>query len=129
MPQFYIMGGMDISAIEGEVDGMLSRSLPYDAMVLALENAPFAVKDADVKAKFHEFVMRAVSTISDSSISETVDKLHDKNPSLCDNLMKYVYRGLKNAENCGSLLKWHAAITKKCGLAPVVRAMTDRKTA
>ena len=119
----------DVSAIEGEVDSLLSRSLPFDAMVLALENAPFAVKDAEVKAKFHEFVMRAVSTISDSNITDTVDKLHGKDPALCDNFMKYVYRGLKNAENCGSLLKWHAAVTKKCGLAPIVRAMTDRKTA
>ena len=123
------MAPPDVGAIEAEVDSLLSRSLPYDAMVKALENPPFATKSAEIKEKFHEFVMRSVSTISDSSIKETVDKLHGKDPALCDNLMKYIYRGLKNAENCGSLLKWHAAITTKCGLAPIVRAMTDRKTA
>jgi hypothetical protein len=43
--------------------------------------------------------------------------------------MKYVFRGLAEAESCAALLKWHGALVDVAGLGCIVRAMTDRKTA
>ena len=44
-----------------------------------------------------------------------------------DNLMKYICRGLSEADACAVLLKWHGAIVEKEGLGPIVRVMTDRR--
>jgi len=46
-----------------------------------------------------------------------------------DILMKYVFRGLAEADSCGVLLKWHGVLADVAGLGCIVRAMTDRKTA
>ena len=54
--------------------------------------------------------------------------IFESDPSICDNLMKYVFRGLGEAKNCGAMLKWHGALTKTAGMGPIVRSMTDRKT-
>jgi len=43
--------------------------------------------------------------------------------------MKYIYRGLAEAESCGTLLKWHGVVVEVAGLGPIVRAMTDRRIA
>ena len=41
--------------------------------------------------------------------------------------MKYVCRGLAEADSCAILLKWHGAIVDSAGLGPIVRVMTDRR--
>jgi len=43
--------------------------------------------------------------------------------------MKYVFRGLAEADACAVLLKWHGVLADVAGLGCIVRAMTDRKTA
>lgn len=55
----------------------------------------------------------------------------------CDTLMKYIYRGLKKAERSGAageagslaatMLKWHSSLTKKAGVACIVRVLADRR--
>ncbi len=47
----------------------------------------------------------------------------------CDTLMKYIYRGMRaTPEDSGTLLRWHAAVSRKAGLSPIVRVLADRKT-
>ena len=47
----------------------------------------------------------------------------------CDTLMKYLYRGMKhNPEDAGLLLRWHETLTKRAGVACIVRVLADRKT-
>lgn len=41
-----------------------------------------------------------------------------------DVCMKYVYEGMKDGENSGALLKWHAEVFKKGGSGCIMRAMT-----
>ena len=53
--------------------------------------------------------------------------LYDESHELCDNLMKYIYRGLSEGQYSGILFKWHASCVEVAGQGPIVRAMTDRK--
>jgi actin related protein 2/3 complex subunit 5 len=72
-----------------------------------------------------EVVLRAFSAIRDEKIGQAVKDLPE---DLCDTAMKYVYRFLQDTTNCGSMLKWHSALTKKAGVGGIVRVMTDRRT-
>jgi len=74
-------------------------------------------------------VLKALSSPPDSDMEKIVSSLYSTgDPTLCDNLMKYIYRGLEQARFSGVLLKWHAQVVATAGLGPIVRAMADRKT-
>lgn len=95
------------------------------AMRIMLDNPPFESKDQSLKTSASDLVMSALSYIRDSEIQSEVDSLSQDQ---ADVLLKYVYRGFESSgKNCGSLLKWHEAITKVHGLGSIVRAMSARK--
>lgn len=71
--------------------------------------------------------MTAVKEADVSATVEAVMKTHGQTG--VDNLMKYVCRGLAEAESCNQLLKFHTVIVDSSGLGPIVRTMTDRRTA
>lgn len=71
-----------------------------------------------------DVVMRALSAVRDTAIDSTLDALSEAE---CDTLMKYIYRGMDEGENCSLLLKWHARVLAKAGPASIVRVMTHRK--
>eukprot|EP01138_Halocafeteria_seosinensis_P006810 gb/GECG01006963.1/.p1 GENE.gb/GECG01006963.1/~~gb/GECG01006963.1/.p1 ORF type:complete len:127 (+),score=19.91 gb/GECG01006963.1/:1-381(+) len=110
-----------------EVQKAITAGNNNEAIRLALQDPPFQCKDEDIKQKYaRDIVLRAFSAIRDEKIGQAVKELPE---SLCDTAMKYVYRFLQETTNCGSMLKWHAALTKKAGVGSIVRVMTDRRTA
>ena len=71
-------------------------------------------------------VSKAILAVNqDSEIKKIVTDLPDE---LCDTLMKYVYKGLSEPDNCAQFLKWHGYIVARAGVGCIVRSMTDRKT-
>lgn len=112
-----------------EVDSLLSRSKYAQALRVALDSPPFGSKDEKLKDAAAAMVLKALSSPPDTEIDKIVQELYSSgNTELCDNLMKYVYKGLAQGRYCGVLLKWHSSTVAVAGLGPVVRAMTDRKT-
>ena len=61
----------------------------------------------------------------DAGIAAAVEELDGEE---VDVLMKYVYKGLSvRVDLAAALLKWHAAATRKSGIATIVRTLTDRR--
>mmetsp|Transcript_16757 Transcript_16757/g.29651 ORF Transcript_16757/g.29651 Transcript_16757/m.29651 type:complete len:126 (-) Transcript_16757:269-646(-) len=119
----------EVESRSGEVSSLLSRKNFKEALKVALTNPPTGSKDDSVKNLNAETVFKAVSSIPDSEIEKTVMSLHSSgNSDFCDNLVKYIYKGLAKGMYCGTMLKWHAVTVKVAGMGPIVRAMTDRKT-
>lgn len=72
--------------------------------------------------------MRALTSIKEADVPKVLEEVHKTHGTYgVDNLMKYVCRGLSEAESCAALLKWHGAIVDREGLGPIVRVMTDRR--
>ena len=69
--------------------------------------------------------MKALTAVNDGDMKDIVESLSTDE---CDNLMKYLYRALGQADSCGSMLKWHAQVVTHAGLGPIVRSLSDRKT-
>ena len=116
-----------IQARSSEVESLLARGEHAEALAAALANPPYGSKDDALKDANHAVVMKAVFATSEKKVPGVVDALFARDPGLTDALMKYLYKGLERAENCGALLKWHAACTETAGLGPIVRSLTDRQ--
>ena len=72
--------------------------------------------------------MKALVAVKEADVPKVLQEVQKKHGNFgVDNVMKYVCRGLAEAESCGALLKWHAAIVDLAGMGPIVRVMTDRK--
>mmetsp|Transcript_22720 Transcript_22720/g.44581 ORF Transcript_22720/g.44581 Transcript_22720/m.44581 type:complete len:126 (+) Transcript_22720:120-497(+) len=112
-----------------EVDSLLSRRSYAEAITVALQDPPFGSKDESVKDMNTATVLKAISSPPDGEVEKIVQALFDNGSTdLCDNLMKYIYKGLADGRYCGVLLKWHAHTVNIAGHGPIIRAMTDRKT-
>ena len=69
-----------------------------------------------------------MTSVKESDIPGIIVEVHKKfGGHGVDNLMKYVCRGLADAESCKILLEWHGAIVEHSGMGPIVRTMTDRR--
>lgn len=76
----------------------------------------------------YKTVIKAISAVKEADIAKVLEEVHKTHGGAgIDNLMKYVCRGLAEAEACAILLKWHGAIVERDGLGPIVRVMTDRR--
>ena len=117
-----------IKAREKEVDGFLARNSHKDAILAALKDPPIGTKAQEVKDANAAVVYRALGAAKEADYDAIVKAAIAANPDNADVLMKYVYRGLAETQNCAAMLKWHAAVVQNAGLGPIVRAMTDRKT-
>ena len=84
-------------------------------------------KSEEIKNLNGDIVLRALSAVPDkeADIKKVVDGL---NSDQHDTLMKYLYRALGKAQNCGTMLKWHGILIEAAGVGCIVRTMTDRKT-
>ena len=116
-----------VSARDKAVEQAIARGDHAAALEAALANPPYGSKDEALKDANHAVVMKAVFATSEKKVPGVVEALFARDPGLTDALMKYLYKGLERSENCGALLKWHAACTEKAGLGPIVRSMTDRQ--
>jgi hypothetical protein len=118
-----------VKAVAKEVDSLLSRSKYKEALMTALAEPPFNSKEQSTKDLHTATVLKAISSLPDAEVEKTINELFAAKPELTDTLMKYLYRGLQEGRFCGALLKWHALVVAAAGHGPIVRAMTDRKTA
>ena len=96
------------------------------ALEAALATPPFGA-DAATKERHMLTVMDCLSAFKAAEVASTVPALA---PPVVDVLMKYVYRGMEDAEGRWSaqLLTWHAEAVKVAGLGCVSRVLTDRAT-
>ena len=112
-----------------EVDSLIARQQGKDAVLIAVKDPPIGSKNQEAKDTNFKTVIRALNAVKEAEIRSVVDQVHKtQGEAGTDILCKYVYRGLNEAESCGTLLKYHAAIVDVAGPGPIVRAMTDRKT-
>jgi hypothetical protein len=73
-------------------------------------------------------VIRSLNAIKEAEIPAVIAEVQKKHGNIgVDNLMKYVCRGLSEADSCANLLKWHGAIVEHSGIGSIVRVMTDRR--
>jgi actin related protein 2/3 complex subunit 5 len=72
----------------------------------------------------YQVVLKALTACRDDELKLIIQDLPE---DLCDNLMKFLYKGLGLADSSGQLLKAHMHLTEKAGLGCIMRAMTDRK--
>ena len=109
------------------VDELIRSTRYAEAVGEALSNPPLGTKDMDLKDENAEVVNMALGAVPDkeSAITAVVEQLSS---DAQDVLMKYIYRALQNATNCGAMLKWHAVLYKHSGIGCIVRTLTDRKT-
>ncbi len=69
-------------------------------------------------------VEKAIAALTDNDIPTVVAAL---DLDTCDVLMKYLYRLMGKASNCGTVLKLHGQISDKAGIGSIIRVITDRK--
>lgn len=124
-----INDGMDvIQARAKEVDAFLTKSNGKDAVLAAINDPPLGSKSEEAKTLNYKTVLRALTTVKEAEVPAVIAEVQKKYGNVgVDNLMKYVCRGLSEAESCGTLLKWHGAIVEHSGMGPIVRVMTDRR--
>ncbi len=67
---------------------------------------------------------KVIASLTDNDIPTIVSSL---DLDTCDTLMKYVYRLMGKASNCGTVLKLHGQISDKAGIGSIIRVITDRK--
>eukprot|EP00753_Platysulcus_tardus_P004780 PLAT12686.1.p2 GENE.PLAT12686.1~~PLAT12686.1.p2 ORF type:complete len:132 (+),score=61.08 PLAT12686.1:41-436(+) len=115
-----------LSARERDVDSLLRAGNGPAAVSAALADPPFRTKRQDIKDRNAALVARAIAAVRDDEMPRIVDGMSEEE---IDVLMKYIYRGLGDLENCASLLKWHEKALEKGGLGSIVRAFTERRTA
>ena len=110
-----------------KVDELIRSTRFAEAVGEALSNPPLGTKDAELKEDNARVVNLALAAVPDkeSAITKVVESLSSDQH---DVLMKYIYRALQNATNCGAMLKWHGVLFKHSGIGCIVRTLTDRKT-
>ena len=76
----------------------------------------------------YKTVIKALAAVKEADVPKVLEEVHKTHGGYgVDNVMKYVCRGLAEAEACAILLKWHSAIVERDGFGPIVRVMTDRR--
>lgn len=117
-----------LAAREKETDALLASGKTADALRRALANPPFASKDEAVKDRSAACVLKALVAIG--SRDEALNSFFENiDADVADSLMKVVVKGFARPENATLLLKMHALLVEKAGIACLVRAIVDRKTA
>ncbi len=67
-------------------------------------------------------VVKAIGVVPDKEVGAVIDSLTGDERDI---LMKYLYRGLEEAESCNQLLKWHGILTEKAGNGCIMRALSE----
>ena len=67
-------------------------------------------------------VVKALVAVPEKDVGAVIDSLSTDEK---DVLMKYLYRGLEEAESCSQLLKWHSILTEKAGTGCIMRALSE----
>ena len=67
-------------------------------------------------------VVKAIGAVPEKDAGSVIDSLTDDEKDI---LMKYLYRGLEEAESCNQLLKWHGILAEKAGNGCIMRALSE----
>lgn len=67
-------------------------------------------------------VVKAIGSVPEKEVGVVIDSLSGDEK---DVLMKYLYRGLEEAESCNQLLRWHGILTEKAGNGCIMRALSE----
>lgn len=67
-------------------------------------------------------VVKAIGSVPEKEVAGVIDSLDSDER---DVLMKYLYRGLEEAESSNHLLKWHGILTDKAGNGCIMRALSE----
>jgi len=110
---------------KADVTSLLNKGNAKDALKTALTDPPVNTKDSKCKEINAETVFSVLSNVKDSDIENVLNTLTEDD---VDVLMKYIYRGLAEANNSGVMLKWHEKIFDKFGLGCIVRTLVERRT-
>jgi predicted RNA methylase len=111
-----------------DVDAFLGKSNSKDAILAAIADPPLGSKNEQAKDLNFKTVLKALASAKEADVPKYLEEVHKTHGGNgVDNVMKYVCRGLAEAEACAILLKWHGAIVEREGLGPIVRVMTDRR--
>eukprot|EP00735_Rhodelphis_limneticus_P010549 TRINITY_DN3313_c0_g1::TRINITY_DN3313_c0_g1_i1::g.30983::m.30983 TRINITY_DN3313_c0_g1::TRINITY_DN3313_c0_g1_i1::g.30983 ORF type:complete len:153 (+),score=31.70,sp/O96626/ARPC5_DICDI/32.80/1e-18,P16-Arc/PF04699.9/4e-29,CCDC92/PF14916.1/0.18 TRINITY_DN3313_c0_g1_i1:46-459(+) len=108
---------------ERDVNRYIQGGNTKDALVLSIKEPPYK-NGAECKELNYKLVMKAIAAYKDSDFKSVVSELDSEQR---DTLMKYVYKGMGNFENCQSLLKLHAALTED-GVGSIVRTLVERQS-
>merc|ERR1712183_573673 len=112
---------------DNEIKSALNTNNHFGAVEAALKGPPTNSNDAALKKKSFESVSRGLTGLKTSDINGYVKKL---STTQCDILLKYVYRGMADAEDehTQTYLAWHGAVVEKEGLGCIMRVISDRCT-
>lgn len=113
----------DVEDIAGVVDGLVRTNQALKALETAFEYTMNS-KEQHVKTAFGGVVAQAITAIKDRDMDSTLDNLDEEGRT---KLMKYVYKGMINAESGATLLKWHAKLVQRDGVGIICRALVDRR--
>ena len=109
-----------IAAREKQVSSLLSN--PSGAVKAALAEPPYAATNMETKKLSAKVVVKALCAVPDKEVGTVVDSLTGDER---DVLMKYLYRGLEEAEACSQLLRWHGVLADKAGSGCIMRALSE----
>lgn len=93
---------------------------------MAVANPP-KTKSEETKALAASIAAKALGRVAEAKIDTIVNAFSEDERN---NLMKYVYKSMEITEaSCPpqTLLKWHEALVKKCGVGIVMRTLVDRR--
>jgi len=110
---------------KADVTSLVNKGNSKDALKTALTDPPVNTKDQKCKEINAETVFSAINSVKESDIDNVLGVLSDDD---IDILMKYIYKGLADANNSGLMLKWHEKIFDKQGLGCIVRTLVERRT-
>jgi hypothetical protein len=118
-----------LTAREADVDALLRGGRPSDALKRALQDPPFASKNAALKDRNAALVSRAL--VAAGAKEEVLAAfLASVDADSADAMMKYVVRLLGVfSPHTPLFLKTHALLVEKCGLGCLVRCIVDRRVA
>jgi len=113
-------------ANDAEVNNLLAQGKNQDALNLVLNKAPIGSKNAALKDRAANTVVRILMSFKSAEVEKAVKSLDAKQ---VDMLMKYIYRGFETPSDNSSavLLTWHEKTFAAGGLGSIVRVLTDRK--
>ena len=69
-------------------------------------------------------VTQALASFKEDQIPAALETLTSEH---FDNLIKYLYRGLRRPENSHLYLRWHGAVVRRAGQGCLIRALAERK--
>lgn len=109
-----------ISARDKQVTSLLSN--PSAAVKAALVDPPYTATEGETRKLSVKVVVKAIGSVPEKEVPAVIDALDGDER---DVLMKYLYRGMEEAESCNQLLKWHGILTDKAGNGCIMRALSE----